>query len=51
MKYAILLVILLPLLAAGGQPAASEEPVFTLNDLLSEALRRSPDVLVAQKRY
>jgi len=51
MKYAILLVILLPLLAAGEQPAGSEEPVFTLNDLLNEALRRSPDVLVAQKRY
>jgi outer membrane protein TolC len=51
MKYAILLVVLLPLLAAGGQPAASEEPVFTLNDLLNEALRRNPDVLAAQKKY
>ena len=51
MKYAILLVILLPLLAAGEQPAASEEPVFTLNDLLNEALRRNPDVLAAQKKY
>jgi outer membrane protein TolC len=51
MKYAILLVVLLPLLAVGEQPAASEEPVFTLNDLLNEALQRSPDVLVAQKKY